>query len=431
MTSELQIRVEPRRGRGAPDSRRLSIRLGEACLTELIRRGSSEPDQCLDAPPLPLAFWLVDNWWRIRCEPPPQQQDFPAEWQLAHHLPSVGAGYPWPNISLWGEGHRSAIAVHANIHNLQPSLRFLAEPALEYVASETVDRAIDAFIGQVIQELGADCDGLNIEHRELLAERTDPAVSAWRRIEAMLGFDPDDAPEGQIAEYEAMAGRFGTDGVEEAALAQQGERSVQALQEAIEVAESSNVVLHAQHEVRIPLAQRAQLPPWRLATDAARDLRARLRIAPGPIRNPALSEVLGMNIDRLTKQRSRAETPYALRLREESGNASRLALRSRWSQGRRFELCRSLSDVIWSGNDALGPLSTARSTRQKFQRAFAQEFLCPFDDLRAYIPDAQPAEDDIEAAARYFHVSERLVQSTLANHNVIDRETFAQMVEAA
>ena len=87
--------------------------------------------------------------------------------------------------------------------------------------------------------------------------------------------------------------------------------------------------------------------------------------------------------------------------------------------------------MVWSGNDALGPLSTAKSERQKFQRAFAQEFLCPFEDLQAYIPAQQPADDDIHAAARHFHVSERLIQTTLVNHNIIDRKTFEQMVEAA
>ena len=220
MNDRFQILVEPRPAGGDPATRRLAIRLGDVWLTQLIRRSGDRPDYCLEVPPLPLAFWFVDNWWRIHCEPPPLQRDPPARWRIAHHLPSVGAGYPWPNVSLWGEGSRCAVMVHADAHNLQRSLRFVAEPAL------------------------------------------DPGASRWRRL------------------------------------------------------------------------------------------------------------------------------------------------------------------------DALGPLSAARSGRQKFQRAFAQEFLCPFDDLRSYIPDETPADDDIHAAARHFHVSERLVQTTLVNHNVIDRETFEQVVEA-
>ena len=382
---------------------------------------------------MPLAFWFVDNWWRIRCEPPPPQRDFPAQWRIAHHLPSVGAGYPWPNVSLWGEGARSAVMVHADAHNLQRSLRFVAEPALEYVASSAVESAIDAFIESILHHAGSDCDGLDHEYRDLLAERADPVVSRWRRLEALLGFDPDAAPEGVVSDYEAMIERFGTEAIEEAALAQQGEYSGIALQDALGAAETSKVVLRTPSAAGgIELDRDPLQPPWRLAIGAARGLRQRMRIPEGPIRNPRLSEVLGLNVERLaTQRRWPSATPYGLRLRDASGNVNKLALRSRWSHGRRFELCRSLGDIIWSGNDALGPLSTAKSGRQKFQRAFAQEFLCPFDDLRGYIQSEEPNDDDIHAAARHFHVSERLIQTTLVNHSVIDRGTFEQMVEAA
>ena len=431
MTDLFQILIEPRPAAGDPTTRRLTVRLGDAWLTRLIRRGSNRADRCLEAPPLPLAFWFLDNWWRIRCEPPPPQRDFPAQWRLAHHLPSVGAGYPWPNVSIWGEGSRCAIMVHADTHNLQRSLRFLADPTLEYIATSTAENAIDTFIDDVLQDAGAACDGLDHEYQDLRAERADPGVSRWRRLEALLGFDPDAAPEAVVADLDAMTERFGTEGIEEAALAQQGAQSINALRDALRAAQNSRVLLSTPSNIRpIELDQHPLRPPWKLAIGAARQLRQRWRIPSGPIRNPRLSEVLSINVERLAMQRHWPHSvPYALRLRD--GNVHRLALRSRWSHGRRFELCRSLGDIIWSGNDALGPLSTAKSGRQKFQRAFAQEFLCPFDDLRAYIPNDNPTDDDIHAAARHFHVSERLIQTTLVNHDIIDRETFDQMVEAA
>ena len=431
MTERFQILIEPRSASGDPTTRRLAVRLGDAWLTRLIRRGNNRTDRCLEAPPLPLAFWFLDNWWRIRCEPPPPQRDFRAHWRLAHHLPSVGAGYPWPNVSIWGEGSRCAVMVHEDAHNLQRSLRFLANPALEYIASSTAENAIDAFIDDVLQDVGTDCDGLDREYQDLRAERADPSVSRWRRLEALLGFDPDAAPEGVVADFDTMTDRFGTEGIEEAALAQQRGHPVNALHDALRAAQNSRVLLRTPSIIRpIELDRHPLRPPWKLAMGAARQLRQRLRVPSGPIRNPRLSEVVGIDVERLAMQRNWPRSvPYALRLRD--GDVNKLALRSRWSHGRRFELCRSLGDIIWSGNDALGPLSTAKSGRQKFQRAFAQEFLCPFDDLRAYIPNDNPTDDDIHAAARHFHVSERLIQTTLVNHDIIDRETFDQMVEAA
>ena len=112
--------------------------------------------------------------------------------------------------------------IHADAHNFQRSVRFVAEPALEYVASSIAEGAIDTFIDGVLHDVGSDCDGLDQEYGDLLAERADPAVSRWRRLEALLGFDPDAAPEDVVRDYENMTERFGTEGVEEAALAHQG-----------------------------------------------------------------------------------------------------------------------------------------------------------------------------------------------------------------
>ena len=432
MTHDFQIAFERPQADPGSDIRRLCVRLAGSSLTRLMRRGSNRPDDWLEAPPLPLAFWFLDNWWRIRWEPAPPSRVFPAQWRLAHHLPSVGAGYPWPNVSVWGEGHRCGIAVHADVNNLQPSLRFLAERALEYVPASVAEDAIDGFVGAVIDDIGSNCDGLDVEYKQLNAERNDPVATAWRKLEAMLGFDPDDAPRPLVAAYEAMAERYGRDGVQEAALAHQGS-STEALQHAVDAANASRLVLRPPEAISAIQVDKTTLaPPWQLAVDAARRLRERLRVPPGPIRNPRLGEVLNVNVDQLkTGSRPSLDIPYALRLRAPSGRHSKLALRSRWSHQRRFEVCRSLGDIVWSRDDPMGPVSRAKSERQKFQRAFAQEFLCPYDDLRGYIPADRPANDDIHAAARHFHVSERLIQTTLVNHHDIDQESFAQMVDAA
>lgn len=432
MTNDFQIFFEPHSDGGRTETRRLSIRLAGSFATQLVRHDSNRPDNCLEAPPLPLAFWFVDNWWRIRWEPAPHS-DRLSEWRLAHHLPSVGAGYPWPNVSIWGEGERCGVAVHADTNNLQPSLRFLAKRALEYVPSSVVEDVVDSFVQAVIDDAFGDCDGLEMEYRQLQEERHDLGVADWRRLEAMLGYDPDAAPHDLVSTYENMAKRYGRCGVEEAALAHQGAGSSAALQQSIGAAEVSRVILHAPRAAReIPISRTNLIPPWQLAVDAARDVRHQLQVPRGPIRNPRLSEMLSLNVDQLaTQRRSPGRIPYALRLRMESGDGNRLALRSHWSHGRRFELCRSLGDVIWSPDDPMGPLSRAKTQRQKFQRAFAQEFLCPYEDLRAYIPTDNPTEDDIHAAARHFHVSERMIQTTLVNHRVIDRESFEQMIDAA
>ena len=428
--TDFEILIQNGRTESGADPRRISMRLGDACLTRLVRHGSHEPDDWLEAPPVPLAFWFIDNWWRIRWEPAPYA-DLNAEWRLAHHLSSVGAGYHWPNVSIWGEGSRVGFAVHADANNLQPSLKFVAQPRLNYVPSSTVEDAIDRFVGHVLEHVGDASDGLDTEYRQLQAERTDPTVATWRKLEAMLGFDPDDAPDGLVGGLEALTERYGSEPLQEAALAHQGEEATEVLETCIEAAECSNVLVRAPFPFDTIETNRSSLqPPWRLAVGAANQLRHWLGVPPGPIRNTRLSEIVGTNVDCLkTRRRSTFDIPYALRLRRETG--SRLALRSTWSHTRRFELCRSLGDIIWSRDDAMCPLSAAKSERQKFQRAFAQGFLCPFADLQAYIDTDEPGEDDIHAAARHFHVSERLIEATLLSNHVIDQASFEQMVDAS
>ena len=431
---DFQIGIGEPRNDKCPKPDRLRIRLGDACLTRLVRRGSNAPDDWLEAPPVPLAFWFVDNWWRIRWEPTPHG-DLNAVWRLAHHLSSVGARYHWPNVSIWGEGSRVGVAVHADANNLKPSLKFVAKPRLDYVPSSSIEDAIDRFVRAVLESVGDASDGLGTEYRQLQSERTEPSVAACRKLEAMLGFDPDDAPDGLVARLEALLAQYGSEPLEEAALAHQGKRAAEALDNCIHAAKSSNVLVRSPLPVET-IADPAYIdrssfqPPCLLGVDAANQMRDRLGVPPGPLRNPRLSEIVGTNVDHLqTKRRSTFSIPYALRLREETG--SRLALRSAWSHTRRFELCRSLGDIIWSRDDDMGPLFAAKSERQKFQRAFAQGLLCPFDDLRAYINTDEPGEDDIHAAARHFHVSERLIEATLVNNHVIDQASFEQMVDAA
>lgn len=413
----------------AADLRRLSIRVGESVLTRLVRRGTNEPDDWLRVPLAPLAFWFIDNWWRIRWEPPPEV-GLTAEWRLAHDLSSVGSGYVWPSVSLWGEGDRLGVAVHRESGPIG-SVQFLTDAGLHYADATGVEATIDAFIEATLEN-GENCEGLDPLYQALKRERATVPTATWRRLEAMLGFDPDDAPPALVSALEALTRTYGIDALQEAALACQGGESSSALHTCLSEARDSKVLVRPPRVVyNVRVDRAARRPPWLLGARAAADLRSRLNIPSGPIRNGRLGEILGLNVGRLHARRGRDRLPYGLRLRERSVGGSRLALKSAWSHARRFELCRTLGDIIWSEDDALGPLSAAKSERQKFQRAFAQSFLCPVEDLKAYIDTEDPGEDDIHAAARHFHVSDRMIQSTLVNNGVLDRASFEEMLEAA
>ena len=73
-------------------------------------------------------------------------------------------------------------------------------------------------------------------------------------------------------------------------------------------------------------------------------------------------------------------------------------------------------------DERLLPATDSKTGRQKFQRAFAQEFLCPFDDLMSHFDGDAPIDDAIDESAEYFDVSPRLVETALVNNGVLDRE---------
>ena len=415
----------------AGDLRRIRIAAGDVVLTRLIRPGREDEDHCLEAPPDQLAFWLIDNWWRIRWEPAPPDRFHP-EWRLAHDLSSIGGGYIWPRVSIWGEGSKLGVASRADSQTQSQSVRFLAN-GLYYVSASSMTDSVDAFIGLLLDGgTTADRKSLRTEHRQLLAERNDPEIADWRKLEAMLGFDPDEAPNQLIEGLGALMDRYGHEGVEEAAIAHQGHGAAATLQSELEAAQDSKVRVTPPPEVQlVHVEPDSETTPWQQAEGAAAELRARLAHDQGPIRNHALSEVLCLPSDQLKSKATAVPLDYGLRLRDTDGAGSRVAVRAKWSHSRRYELCRTLADIIWSDNDGLGPLSSAKSSRQKFQRTFAQSFLCPFDDLVAYMDTEQPEDDDVQAAARHFHVPVRVIQTLLVNKGVIGRASFEEMIEAA
>ena len=100
---------------------------------------------------------------------------------------------------------------------------------------------------------------------------------------------------------------------------------------------------------------------------------------------------------------------------------SRTALRASRPTGRRFELARLLADrLLFDEDDRLHPATRTYTYRQKMQRAFAGEFLCPIGSLTGYLA-GDHSDDAKEDAADRFRVSPLAVTTLLVNNGLIDR----------
>lgn len=434
--AELEIIVRDLEGPSPAELRQIGILAGGKFLTKLLRPSSDREDMFLHAPPSHLAFWVLDNWWRILHEPEPALGVTP-EWLLAHDMSSVGGGYAWPPIRLWCEGDQ--VGMH-----MQPQYRGSPAPVMfeashvGVIPTADVERSFDGFLERVCEFATDDLDTLLDLYRQLRRERQDPEVATWRMIEAELGFDPDEAPAELMERLDALMDEVGREAVSEACISQQGAGVAQALEEGLRAVEDSRTKVDLSTVIaatRSPptnsdsgFVPDSKELPWRQAEEAAGRLRENLAVPPGPIPNRCLQDLLGVSSHHFNRIRSFRSIPYGVRRGDPDQDTSTVALRANWPEAKRFEFCRVLGDGIWSANDRLGLISSAKSVRQKFQRAFAQNFLCPFRDLLDFIGHDSPTADDVTAAAQAFRVSERLVQTTLMNKRVIDQEQFAQMV---
>ena len=433
----LEIIVKDLEGPFPAEIRRIGIQAGGKFLTKLFRVSSNCEDVFLHAPPSQLAFWILDNWWRIFHEPEPAEA-VTSGWLLAHDMSSIGGGYAWPPIRFWCEGDQVGIRTHPQYRSSAVPVRFKASH-VGAIPTDDAQWSFDSFLEGAYEFVTDDLDTLVDLHGQLRQERADPEVAIWRTIEAKLGFDLDEAPVELMDRLDGLITELGQEAVSEACVSQQGTDVAYALEQALRAVEDSRTKVdlsaaiaaarsHPTEHSDSGFVRSSRVPPWELAEEAASRLRENLAVPPGPIPNGRLRELLGVSTHHFYSTPSFRSIPYGVRRGDPDQGTSTVALRASWNEAKRFEFCRVLGDAILSENDGLGLISSAKSVRQKFQRAFAQSFLCPLSDLLDFIGTDSPMADDVTAAAQRFRVSERTVQTTLVKKPVIDQEQFEQMV---
>ena len=116
-----------------------------------------------------------------------------------------------------------------------------------------------------------------------------------------------------------------------------------------------------------------------------------------------------------------APFPYAL---QEAGSSSFVVLPSPIPVNRRFALARVLGDRLYQVDpEPFIPVLKSRTYRQKFQRAFAAEFLCPFGQVQQRLDEELSMENQDDIAAE-FAVSPMVVSTELVNHGLLPRDSL-------
>jgi hypothetical protein len=364
----------------------------------------------------PLAMWFASSWWRLNFEPLPASVPS-IDWRMAHEMGAANHGYVWPKILFASDHEMIQIWASPSNADIQQSVRYLngLDKPMS-IKSSDFQQSLEDFISSVLARLDTqDCQSTDLRHLwELIKEeRSELDSSNYRRLEAELGYDPDECPDSVMDKALELNQKMGNDALSELAPIY-GQTSLDAIDEIIA---SEGLI----GKPSIPNLHKIQSTeaPWKRAVDTAQELRQTLSNRDGIIENKQLYDLLGLLESTVESwMPSSKRNNVALAIPE--NKQIKFVPRKSHPLAKRFELARLLGDyVLMGGSDEKWLTSTDLSTsRQKFQRAFAAEFLCPIEPLKDFLQNDY-SESAIEDAAEHFDVSQTTVNSLLKNNGVI------------
>ncbi|MFP4172064.1 MAG: ImmA/IrrE family metallo-endopeptidase [Candidatus Hydrogenedentota bacterium] len=400
----------------------LRIPIGQRSLTRNQDDWSQSVKQTTRVAAYPLAQWFAASWWRLMYEPLPMGGKPSTSWRMAHEMPAAGFGFLWPRIVFAPDGESLQIwSVPTRDESEQP-VRYLTDWC------GTVDlhcfaTAVDDFMDLVLNRLEAvDLSESELRDiwKEIEEERADPALKEFRRMEAMLGFDPDEIDSGVVERFVKLRESIGKPASGEIAAACSSEDPIARLEKITEAVEMEGMLgKFSIPAIEEPAEDRGERPPWARGHELARNVREAMGLNGQAITGSQLSAMVELTPEEaFGENRCRERMPLGVAVRDR-GDKVKFVLRKRNPAGRRFELARLICDhLLFGSKDNWLPATDTKTVRQKWQRAFAAEFLCPIDALTEWLDD-DFSEDAVESAAGRFGVSERTVTSQLVNHRLL------------
>jgi len=413
------------------------LRVGDKSLTQNEDTFSKTIRDTVLVSAYPLAAWIASSWWRLLFEPlPPTNAKPSVDWRMAHELNAANQGFIWPRVILASDTELMQIWSTPSKAVDQQSVRYIngLEGSCPINLHE-FERKAEKFIETVISRLNAtgvrDTPLANL-WQEVQEERSDRYASRYRRCEAELRFDPDEGPESLVEDTLNLAEQIGSKTLSELAPAcSQDLSEAKPLSEILELIQESGLKGKPDFSLDYSFNQETPQAPWQRGNQVASRLRNAIDIREKPITDDKLYDLLGLEkseYEDWTPPR-RQHISVAVPSKE---NRFNFHLRKKHPIGKRFELTRLIGDYLFYGNRGESWLTSTdlRTSRQKYQRAFAAEFLCPLSSLQDYL-DSDYSESAIEDAGDYFQVSSQTVASILANNGLIASPQSSSDLEAS
>jgi hypothetical protein len=403
----------------------IAISIGQNRVTEVEDFQSKTVRKTIRASAGLVAMWILNNWWRILCEPDSDTAlDKDLNWRMSHVMPAIGGGYVWPDLifkgsdgsHIYAECKRSS---YRDVDTYSP-IRYLNEFSTS-IPVETFEKSVSSFVERVLDRLAA-CGlrktDLHDMWNDVQYERINAKASQYRRLEALLGIDPDEQETLISTLLRKWSKSIGIQALEEISAATDSVQIENVLSSAKEVSQSVKTF------GKLPdlgYLDKGSTAPWQQGQKAAYELRKLWELSSGPIKDVVLADRLEMNSAKLNEVKTAA--PFSLAVRGKADDRVGFVLKRPRHESRRFDIARLIGDHIFhEGGAPLRPATNALTIRQKFQRAFAAEFLCPSEMIKerfSVIPGRSLRGGLVTDLSTEYEVSEQLIFHHMENRDVL------------
>lgn len=428
-------------GNDAPEIRQtmglFGLKVGNISLTQNADLWSQKICDRVLVSAYPLAAWMMSSWWRLLYEPlPPTGAKPSVSWKMSHELAAANQGFIWPRVILASDTEVMQIWSRASNVIDQQSVRYinsLDRPfPVDLIEFEQIAKALIESILSRLSATGLSNTPLASLWQEVQEELADPYASQYRRCEAELGFDPDECPENLVKDALNLAEQMGDKTFSEVAPAYSKDilKSRPLSATINELIQESGFDGKPEISVDHAASQEFSKAPWQKANEIASRLRDELGMTEEPVTDEKLCDLLGLQKAEYEAFNPPRRRPISIAVPSQQ-TGFKFHTRKNHPIAKRFELARFIGDYLLYGNCGESWLANTdiRTSRQKYQRAFAAEFLCPLRSLQAYLENDYSLSA-MEDAAEHFKVSSQTVESILTNNALISFPQSASYLEA-
>jgi len=369
----------------------------------------------------PLAMWFASSWWRLNHEPLPTQQPGHS-WRMVHELGAANHGFVWPRVIFVPDGEAVHVWAGASMTPDQSVQYLQALDVPRLIPLNSFQQSVRRFIHNVLARLDAkELAGTNLAHLWAILQEdfADPKAFRRRKLEAELGFDPEECPEHALnaaLQWESQVGEAALSELAPAISESGDSPGLTILGQLV----GANGITGTPTVSPDSISHLDQGAPWERAVHDAQALRTVIGNFRDPISNEDLHDLLGLSSAAVANWSvPEGRSPVAVAIPTQD-HQLKFVPRKRNPIGQRFEFTRFLGEYLRPSTDKHHWLASTDlgTSRQKYQRAFAAEFLCPIDALTSFL-NGDFSSSAVEEAAYMFEVSEQTVTNLLLNNRYI------------